>query len=36
VRKSDDGQTGGADERKTGSNGKTENAGSDGMGWENE
>lgn len=33
---SDDRQTGGADERKAGSDGRTEDAGSDGMGWENE
>ena len=33
---SDDGQASGADERKAGSDGRTENAGSDGMGWENE
>ena len=33
---SDDGQTGGADERKAGSDGRTEDAESDGMGWENE
>ena len=30
------GQTGGADERKAGSDGRTEDAGSDGVGWENE
>lgn len=33
---SDDGQAGGADERKAGSDRRIENAGSDGMGWENE
>ena len=33
---SDDGQTGRADERKTGSDGRTEDAESDGMGWKNE
>lgn len=33
---SDDGQVGGADERRTGSNRRIEDAGSDGMGWENE
>lgn len=33
---SDDGQTCGADERKAGSDGRTENAGSDGMCWEDE
>ena len=33
---SDDGQTGGADERKAGSDRRAEDAGSDGMGWENE
>ena len=34
--KSDDGQTGGADERKAGSDGRTEDARADGMGWQNE
>lgn len=33
---SDDGQVGGGDERKAGSDGRIEDAGSDGMGWENE
>lgn len=33
---SDDGQTGVADERRVWSDGRTEEAGSDGMGWENE
>lgn len=33
---SNDGQVGGADERKAGSDRRTEDAGSDGMGWENE
>ena len=33
---SDDGQAGGADERTAGSDRKIEDAGSDGMGWENE
>ena len=31
-----DGQTGGTDERKAGSDGRTEDAESDGMGWKNE
>lgn len=33
---SDDGQTCGADGRKARRDGRTEDAGSDGMGWENE
>ena len=33
---SDDGQTDGTDERKAGSDRRIEDAGSDGMGWENE
>ena len=33
---SGDGQAGGADERKARHVGRTEDAGSDGMGWENE
>ena len=33
---SDDGQTGGADERKARRDGRIEDAGSDDMGWENE
>lgn len=33
---SDDGQGGGTDERKARRDGRTEDAGSDRMGWENE
>ena len=33
---SNDGQVGGADERTAGSDRRIEDAGSDGMGWENE
>lgn len=33
---SDDGQISGADERKARRDGRIEDAGSDGMGWENE